>query len=552
MADRGGREGQQLDNYRLIRLLGQGTFGEVYLGEDIHRKTQVAVKVLHTRLTTEELHAFLNEARVFRLKHPHIVSVLDFGVEPTSHTPFLVMDYAPNGTLRRRHPKGTQVPLSAVVLYVRQIAAALQYAHDENLIHRDIKPENLLIGQQGEILVSDFGIAIISPGGQTSLLGTRGVGGTPYYMAPEQWRGKPRRASDQYALGITVYEWLSGMPPFEGNIPSLALQHASTPPPSLLSRAPTILPEVEQVVLTTLAKDPKQRFGSVRAFATALEQAAQMALLDPMVPPFGVLPGQPLQPPVVNDLSGRSSQPIQVDLPLSPSPQRDAPTIPPSQYPPFTGAVPSSDEPRPPRRGISRRTVAVGLVGLAVAGIAGSTWLVLSQGAFGFGSISTPTFGSHPSPNPVADQTANPVASSTPNAGADPTPNPTASVQTQVTYKIAVITGDVPGAGTDANVYISIFGNNGSSIGNLLTGPGNPFEKGQTDIFYLTLADLGNLKKITIYHDNTGVAPGWYLDQVLITNTQTSQIWTFTCNCWLAVDEGDGKISRDIPVDSTS
>ena len=88
MTDHGGREGQQLDNYRLLRQLGQGAFGEVYLAENIHRKRLVAVKVLHTRLTNEQLHAFLNEARIFRLKHPHIVSVLDFGVERTSNIPF--------------------------------------------------------------------------------------------------------------------------------------------------------------------------------------------------------------------------------------------------------------------------------------------------------------------------------------------------------------------------------------------------------------------------------------------------------------------------------
>src|SRR2546425_11120555 len=124
------RQGQQLDNYRLMHLLGAGSFGEVYLAEHIYRKiqAQVAIKIL-PQLARDDLQGFLTEARTFRLKHPNIVQVLDFGVE--KRTPFVVMEYAPNGTLRQRHPKGTRVPLPTIVLYVRQVASALQYAHDE-------------------------------------------------------------------------------------------------------------------------------------------------------------------------------------------------------------------------------------------------------------------------------------------------------------------------------------------------------------------------------------------------------------------------------------
>lgn len=148
------RVGQRLDSYQLIRLLGAGSFGEVYLAEHVYRKDQVAVKVL-PRLADSDLQSFLNEARSVRLKHPHIIQVRDFGID--NHVPFIVMDYAPHGTLRQRHPKGTRLPLASIVTYIEQIASALQYAHDERLIHRDIKPENLLIGTRGEVLVSDFG-----------------------------------------------------------------------------------------------------------------------------------------------------------------------------------------------------------------------------------------------------------------------------------------------------------------------------------------------------------------------------------------------------------
>src|SRR5437660_6741070 len=128
--------GQQIGNYRLIRLLGEGGFAEVYLGEHIHLGTQAAIKVLHTQLTSDDIEKFRLEARnIAHLVHPHIVRVLEFGVE--GKTPFLVMDYASNGTLRERHPRGTPLTLVTIVSYVKQVASALQYAHDQRLIHRD-------------------------------------------------------------------------------------------------------------------------------------------------------------------------------------------------------------------------------------------------------------------------------------------------------------------------------------------------------------------------------------------------------------------------------
>src|SRR5438876_9679155 len=150
MADRLGREGQQLGNYHLLRLLGKGGFAEVYLGEHLHLGTLAAMKVLRTHLASEDITPFRDEARLIaRLTHPHIVRVLDFAVE--DGTPFLVMEYAPHGTLRQLHPKGNRLPLETIVLYVQQIAAALQYAHDQRLIHRDVKPENLLLNERLDI-----------------------------------------------------------------------------------------------------------------------------------------------------------------------------------------------------------------------------------------------------------------------------------------------------------------------------------------------------------------------------------------------------------------
>ena len=271
MAD---RVGQQLGNYKLLRLLGEGGFAEVYLGEHIHLGTEAALKVLHTQLMNEDVEEFRQEARtIARLKHRHIVRVFDFGIE--GKTPFLVMDYAPNGTLRQRYRRGTILPVLNIISYVKQTAAALQFAHDQKLIHRDVKPENMLLESENEILLSDFGIALVAQSSRYQ--STQDVVGTVAYMSPEQIQGKPRPASDQYSLAVVVYEWLSGTRPFHGSFTEMCTQHMFAPPPPLREKVSHISPDIEDVVMTALAKETHQRFTSVQAFATALEQASQLA-----------------------------------------------------------------------------------------------------------------------------------------------------------------------------------------------------------------------------------------------------------------------------------
>jgi serine/threonine protein kinase len=263
---------QRLGNYCLLSQLGTGGFAEVYLGEHVYLKIHAAVKVLRTQISSQDVQAFIKEARIIaQLHHPHILRVLEFGMDKT--TPFLVMDYAPNGTLRQVCPQGHRLPLPTIISYVQQVAAALQYAHTNKVIHRDIKPENMLLGRDNEILLSDFGIAVASH--RTSSLKTLNAAGTPHYMAPEQIRGKPRPASDQYALGIVVYEWLCGKRPFYGDLWQVLYQQTHSAPPSLRNMVPTLSPHVERVVLQALAKEPEQRFESVAAFANALEDACQ-------------------------------------------------------------------------------------------------------------------------------------------------------------------------------------------------------------------------------------------------------------------------------------
>ena len=271
MVEQANHNGQRIGNYRLTKLLGRGGFAEVYLAEHIHLNTQAAVKLLSTQLANEDITLFRNEARMIAgLLHPHIVRVLDFGVE--NSVPYLVMDYAPNGTLRLLHPKGTRLPLQLVISYVQQIASALQYAHEQRVIYRDIKPENMLIGRSHEILLTDFGIALVAQSSHYQK--TQDIAGTLAYMAPEQIQAHPRPASDQYSLGIVVYEWLGGQRPFQGTMTEIAIKHATATPPSLRLYAPEVPVAIEQVVLKALQKNPHDRFPTIIAFAQALEQAS--------------------------------------------------------------------------------------------------------------------------------------------------------------------------------------------------------------------------------------------------------------------------------------
>jgi serine/threonine protein kinase len=302
--------GQQLGNYRLVRPLGEGGFAEVYLGEHIHLGTQAAIKVLHTQLASDDIETFRLEARrVAHLEHPHIVRVLDFGVE--GKTPFLVMYYAVNGTLRQRHPKGTRLTLATIVSYVKQVADALQYAHDEKLIHRDVKPENMLVGRHQEILLSDFGIAVMAQSSRYQ--NAQDMAGTITYMAPEQIQGKPRPASDQYSLGIIIYEWLTGTRPFHGSLTEMVGQHLSAAPPPLRETLPTISSTVAEVVMRALAKDPKERFARINDLATTLEQACQLA--SPRAAAVSLAPIQPPEPNVVALMKDQPSPPQEVLTP---------------------------------------------------------------------------------------------------------------------------------------------------------------------------------------------------------------------------------------------
>jgi serine/threonine protein kinase len=294
--------GERFGDYTLLRPLGEGGFASVYLGQEVHKGTPAAVKLPKE----QQVHDFINELRrTVLLQHPNIVKILDFGIRTHDNTAFIIMEYAPNGSFRDRFPRGTRVPLDIIVTAVKQVASALQYAHDQRVIHRDVKPENLLLNARNLVLLSDFGIATASLTSMPAYGRQGNVIGTYAYTAPEQLKGRPVPDSDQYSLAIMVYEWLCGALPFEGReyIQWLYL-HEREAPPSLREHVPSLAPTIEQVVLKALAKKPEERFDRIETFALALERVVrgEAVPLDPSGPgpaidttPFNSAPANPIE-----------------------------------------------------------------------------------------------------------------------------------------------------------------------------------------------------------------------------------------------------------------
>jgi serine/threonine protein kinase len=287
-------EGEQLGRYHLLRLLGSGGMGEVYLAEDAGIARQVAIKVIRSdvvlRAGSEDasnaVRLFQREMRmVARLNHPYILPLYDYGEASVNSIvlPYMVMPYGQDGSLAawlKQRGNAQPLALNDVAAILQQAADALQYAHDQQIIHRDIKPQNFIIRltkdhpNRPDVSLADFGLARLSgPVSSASLA----VAGSPPYMAPEQWRGNPVPATDQYMLAVMVYELLTGRPPFQGTLEHLIYQHMQEQPEPPSRVNPHIPAALDAVMLRALAKQPEARFPSVSAFARAFHDALQPA-----------------------------------------------------------------------------------------------------------------------------------------------------------------------------------------------------------------------------------------------------------------------------------
>jgi tRNA A-37 threonylcarbamoyl transferase component Bud32 len=260
------------ERYDIERVVGRGGMSVVYLARDRKLKRPVAIKVLDpsvsARIGTER---FLREVRITAtLQHPHILPLLDSGT--IGDIVFSVMPFVEGESLRDRLDRESPLPVDEALLYAREIAEALEHAHQRGIVHRDVKPENILISG-GVAVISDFGIARASHLPGDSNLTSLGVPlGTPAYMSPEQATGRSEvdGRSDVYSLGCTLYEMLSGAPPFTGTVEEVIRRQREESPPLLSDARPELEPRVVDLVQRAMAKQPRDRFESAGALALAL------------------------------------------------------------------------------------------------------------------------------------------------------------------------------------------------------------------------------------------------------------------------------------------
>ncbi len=265
--------GHQLGSYRLIQRLGHGAFGSVYLGKHflLEHKPPVAIKVLNTSLQSQEdLDRFFQEAQLLdALAHPNILPVQDANIY--EGYPFFVAEFAPNGSLQDRLEQldGRLMPPGEVIHILTQIGQALQHAHDLDVVHRDLKPANILFNARNDAMLADFGISV-----QLNRTSHVDMVGTPIYMAPEQFKGRVSKKSDQYALACIAYELLTGQLLFTASDPyEIGYKHIHELPVNLCELNPAIPASIEQVVMKALAKDRDERYPSVEDFILALRDA---------------------------------------------------------------------------------------------------------------------------------------------------------------------------------------------------------------------------------------------------------------------------------------
>jgi serine/threonine-protein kinase len=281
---------KKLGRYDLVRVLGKGAMGVVYEGRDPNLERRVAIKTVKVENLSEEAAAeyesrFRTEARsAARLQHPNIVSVYDS--DRDGDIAFLVMEYIQGDDLKHHLDRGVRYSLEQSLKMIRDLLAALDYAHKAGIVHRDIKPANLLIEPGGKVKLTDFGVARIQDSGEATR--TQGsMVGTLKYMAPEQVQGlKIDSRADLFSVGVVLYQLLTDKRPFDGDndfsIIHQIIGHTPPPPSSFNSRLPTA---IDAVVARALAKDRDQRFATARDFAAALQSAIRRAEDATIVPP---------------------------------------------------------------------------------------------------------------------------------------------------------------------------------------------------------------------------------------------------------------------------
>ena len=289
-----------IGNYQIIKEIARGSAGRVYLARHLHlTRRVVAIKLLHVAQLSsqQERRDFLKEASFLDLlEHPYILSIIDVSIH--DENPYIVAEYAPNGSLKERIRAIAPSLLLAeeVRKILSQVGQALQYAHERNIVHRDLKPANILFNANEDALLADFSIALKLDEARTQLTD---ASGTPYYMAPEQFEGIVSKKSDQYGLGCIAYELVTGQRPFNAlDWQALAYKHAKEVPIAPSKFNPELPEYVDQAILRALAKDRVDRFEDVITFLAALRlppayQAGRPSISQTNIPT--VVSSQPRQ-----------------------------------------------------------------------------------------------------------------------------------------------------------------------------------------------------------------------------------------------------------------
>jgi beta-lactam-binding protein with PASTA domain/predicted Ser/Thr protein kinase len=354
-------EGTLIDGrYRVVRKIGAGGMADVYLAEDTHLGRNVALKLLHARFAQDRefVERFRREASsAAGLQHPNVVGVYDRG--EFDGTYYIAMEYCEGRSLKDIVARTALDPQRAIAI-AKQILVAARFAHRRNVIHRDLKPQNVILDDEDNVKVTDFGIA---RAGASDITEVGAIMGTAQYLSPEQAQGRPvTEASDLYSIGIVLFEMLTGHAPFDGDSAvAVALKHVNQEPSSPREFVPELPPELEAVVLKSLAKDPAHRYRDADSFIKDLEVVEQRLRQGP-----------------VDVESTAVFAPLAVDT--APTALAPPPPAPPPAHPPPVQEPPEQPVPeQPPPEQRRRRWLAAAIVA-ALAGLALLLFLLLGSG----------------------------------------------------------------------------------------------------------------------------------------------------------------------------
>ena len=446
--------GQQLAGYRLLDVLGRGGMSLVFLAEHLDNpQERVAIKILmpaHVTIPDELMSfqtRFLREAQtVHQLHHEHILPVLDYG--EAGDILYMIMPLITGGTLAEllaleREP----LALAEIAAYLNQLASAVDYAHQHGFLHRDIKPSNVLLDKQGGVYLVDFGIAHLFDSGlyaidqaPTTITTTGKMYGTPAYMAPERFKGEQAGpATDIYALGILLYQLVTGQVPFKADTPvAIGMRHLNEVPPSPRSLRPDLPEPAEAAILRALAKEPVGRFATASALAEAFDAGRKGEWAPGLLP---LLPFQ-VEPPDPDETMKQAAQLAPV-VPLAEGPFQSNQLVLGPAYAPLESEAPVADEltranlssvvqPKPHKRSAGRLLLLIGAIlaitlFLILLPVLGSQYFHSSSDP-GKHLVPTSTHsvptrtGATPASSPGVTPTLSPGR--TPTSGVTPTPTP--------------------------------------------------------------------------------------------------------------------------------